>query len=187
MKTRANHFFKALSMALFISLTIVGCGKDDKSGKKKNNGSPTVPGINNAYNYGAYNLPSNWLEIVAQENPCQLSGTTARVSIATTLQGLNINAGAIYAGVTPEGDIGIITNQNGNPTLEVLACDDLAAAGTPTVFDYSFPVLNVSDICPISEITDFDVVIQTTQGQAILEFAPIAIPGARASSLCQNY
>ena len=195
MKTRANHLFKSIFTMALVSTLFVSCGKDNSSGgsKKKNNYG--------TYNYGnitSYNgsqVPNNWLEVVSSQNPCISSGSYGyngsnnnrsignRVRTVVPLQGINVNAGSVHVGVTPEGDIAIASNQNQGPVLEILLCPDATGQGSLA----SNPVLNISQVCPLSEITAADVSLYSNSGYGnyLLKFAPIHIPGTdRISQLC---
>lgn len=203
MKKRETHYLKKLIMALVMATLLVSCGQDNESGKK----SSSYNGFGVAgFNYNGIvsangtNLPSNWQQTVANENPCRSttnsygngyqqnqqisSGTRQRIVIPMT--GYNVNAGAAYVGVTPEGDIGIVSNQAQGAVLEVYLCNRPDVTGQGQVIKQ--PALNTSYSCPLSEITASDITLSTNSGYGdyLLKFAPIHIPGTdRYSSLCR--
>ena len=195
MKKRETHYLKKLFMALVMSTLLVSCGQENESGKKNKN-NPF--GVNGGYSYSGFtsasgkSLPSNWLATVGNENPCKssygyTSSNNQRVRAVVQLQGINVNAGAVHVGVTPEGDIGIISRQNNGPVMEIYLCrrPDLTGQGTIT----KQPALNTSYACPISEITAADVQLPSSSGYQpyLLKFAPIHIQNAgRYSQLCQQ-
>lgn len=201
MKKRETHYLKKLFMAVIMSTLLVSCGQENESGRK---------GINNpfgGFNYAGIasangmNLPANWLQVVGNENPCrstsgynygpgyqqnQTVGAGQRQRIVIPMPNFNVNAGAAYVGVTPEGDIGIVSNQNQGPVLEVYICVRPDVTGQGQVIRQ--PALNTSQRCPVSEITASDITLSTNSGYGdyLLKFAPIHIPGTdRFSSLCR--
>ena len=195
MRKRENHYFKGLFMALMVSTLLVSCGAENESGKSRNNnpfGGYSYAGITSA---NGMRLPSNWLEIVGNQNPCQSAGgyygstynNNQRRRVVIPLQGYNVNAGAAYVGVTPEGDIGIVSNQKNGPVIEMYLCPRPDLSGQGQVIKQ--PALNTSSSCPVSEITAMDVSLTSTSGYGnyLMKFAPIHIPNAgRVSQLCQQ-
>ena len=192
-----------------MSLTLISCGQNNESGNPRNGGGfidnfGTIGGFDNFGAVGGFNysgigsingatLPSNWLSIIAQENICRVPNTgfqttqsTQRQRLVIPLNGFNINAGAVFVGVTVEGDIGIISLQAQGPVMELLACSrvDLTSNAVPSGGNI---VTNVSTQCPVSEITSATIAVQSSIGQGGYQFlfAPIHISGtSRSSSLC---
>lgn len=197
MKKRETHYLKKLFLALVMSTVLVSCGQENESGKRRNNnpfGGFNYAGIASS---NGMSLPSNWLQTVGNENPCRSTGgygytnnqnyNNQRRRVVIPLTGYNVNAGAAYVGVTPEGDIGIVSNQSQGPVFEMYLCPrpDLTGQGQVT----KQPALNTSYSCPISEVTASDVSLATNSGYGnyLLKFAPIHIPGTdRFSSLCRR-
>tara|TARA_B100001971_G_C18268036_1_gene596498 strand:- start:69340 stop:69912 length:573 start_codon:yes stop_codon:yes gene_type:complete len=171
---------------LFVLVFSVACGENNTSGKKK-----TSSGIypwGNTYGGGVYSggngnsLPSNWLDIVAQENPCQFGGQRAQAQMQVQA---NVNVGALYVGVTSEGDISLVQNQGGIAMMTVYICPrpDLTGQGSIT----KQPITENSVYCPVGQVSASDVTLQGQYGQYYLKFAPIHIPGTdRISQLCSN-
>ena len=207
-KKKKNNYFRTVFMMIAMSLTLISCGQSNKSGQT-NNGTignfGTISGFGNNGAIGGFNysgitsangltLPSNWLQVIAQENTCrtpnfgtQITNTQERVRYVVDLTGFNVNAGAAHVGVTAEGDITIISLQAQGPVMEILACNrpDLSPNVTPTG---NF-VVNTSNSCPISEVTSANVQIPSSLGFGgyTLAFFPIHIPGTQQfSSLCFN-
>lgn len=204
MKKRETHYLKKLFMALVVSTILVSCGQDNRSGGDDvfNNGLG-VGGFNYAgiASVNGTTLPANWLQTVGAENPCRstnlnygqgysqyqnVNAAGNRQRIVIPLSQYNVNAGAAYVGVTPEGDIGIVSHQNQGPVLEVYLCARPDVTGQGQMIRQ--PALNTSYTCPVSEITASDITLQTNQGLGdyLLKFAPIHIQGTdRRSSLCR--
>ena len=195
MKTRAI-FKTAIMMALAATL-LVSCGKENRSTSgNSNNGAFGYPG-GNTYGNGS-NLPNNWIDILIQENPCMnFSGNGGinnnRSRIIVQMQGVNVNAGSMYAGITYEGDVGVVSNQNGSPVLEIFACQRPDLSGNSAGFIMSAngmpPVLNTSSNCSVSEITALDAGVNTQYGGYHFAFYPIYLDSvnkaAYGSALCQ--
>lgn len=208
MKKVQKNYFRSIFMMILMSLTLISCGQDNKSGdssSSNNTGFITGFGVGGAiggFNYSGISsvngiaLPSNWLAVIAQENFCNVPNigfngvaTTERVRIVVPLTGFNINAGAVFVGVTVEGDIGIISLQAQGPVMELLACQrpDLTSSAIPTGGNI---VTNVSRECPVSEITAATIAVQSSQASQFFQnytflFAPIHVRGTqRFSSLC---
>ena len=200
MKTRASHLIKSILMLAFAVTLMVSCGKENKSGDANNNPNQYNNGNYGGFQYGninnnGMNLPGDWMNIVMNENPCQVSyqngspfnnSGSGRTIVTIPLNGVNVNQGSVHIGVTPQGDVGIVSNQNNGPVIELHLCQrpDLTGQGGLS----SNPVINSSDNCPLSEITSMNVSLAgNPQFSAyILQFAPIHIQGTnRFSSLCQ--
>jgi hypothetical protein len=185
MKTRVKNFLKLVTMLTFVSTVLVSCGDNkNTSGGSKSSGY-SYPSVSTSGN--GMSLPSNWLSIVQSENPCRTgSNSNNRTRVVVPLNGVNVNAGAYYTGVTPEGDVGIVSNQSGGPVMEVYICQRPDLTGQGSLMNN--PVLSTSYECPIGEITRTNIALQGQYGTYNLSFAPINIIGTdRRSSLCQNY
>jgi hypothetical protein len=193
MRTRARNFFKVTTMLTLMSLLLISCGGENESGNNRNNvNGYNYAGISTAGN--GISLPGNWLQIVHNENPCRVNSNfngqntsvSGKIRVVVPLQGANINAGAFYAGVTPEGDVGIVSNQGNGPVMEVFLCPRADVSGQGSLM--ATPVLNTSRECPIGEITAANISLQGQFGYNYnLSFAPINILGTdRRSSLCQG-
>jgi hypothetical protein len=188
MKTRAMNFFKVTTMLTLMSILMISCGKENESGKTSNSTNNGYPGISSAGN-GGISLPSNWLQRVQNENPCitvNNNQNPTRQRVDVPLQGTNINAGAFYVGVTPEGDVGVVINRNGiGAVMEVYLCPRPDATGQGSLM--ATPVVNNSNECPVGEISRANISLSAQYGAYNLSFAPIHILGTdRTSSMCSN-
>ena len=189
MKTRAKHLARLFFMAFCVSTLMASCGKNNSSGGGGGATTGVWPGSTYA---GVGTLPGNFIQIIETENPCRtgvggVPQNAPRIVTAIPLQGANVNAGGVFVGVTPEGDVGVISNQGQGPVMELRLCPrpDLTGNGQLA----SQPVLNTSTMCPIGEITAANVTLASSSGMGnyIFPFAPIHIPGTdRFSSLCQR-
>jgi len=179
--------FKKALMLSVLALSLVACGENNTTGKSSNSTSGTW-GQFGGYGGGQYyggngnQLPSDWLDRVGQENPCQMGGQRAQAQMAVQA---NVNVGALYVGVTSEGDIAVVNNENGAPTMTLFICPrpDLTGQGSIT----NQPITEASQYCPVGQVSASDVQLQGQYGQYYLKFAPIHIPGTnRISSICSN-
>lgn len=132
---------RSLTFALSLSLLIlsVGCGKDNKSGKKNDPwgwsgtslyqpGMPT-PG------YGNFSVSS-----VINETPCAGQvGNQQRVQIQVQLTSFptRIPANDIYVGVTSFGDVATLVGTGGVPTFIAYVCMRSQASGQGQLFGIS--------------------------------------------------
>lgn len=200
MKTRASHLIKSILMLALAVTLMVSCGKENKSGDD-NNSNQYSNGNYGGFQYGninnnGMNLPQNWQTVVMNENPCSVNyqngspfnnnSNTGRQIVVIPLTGINVNQGSVHVGVTPQGDVGIVSNQNNGPVIELHLCQrpDITGRGGLS----SNPVLNTSSNCPLSEVTSLDVSLEGNPQFAayLLQFAPIHIQNTdRRSSLCR--
>lgn len=196
MKKRETHYLKKLFMMLTFAALLVSCGQDNESGRDDDFNNPF--GVSGGFNYNGFTGTNGQsanalLEVIGNENPCRSSfgvnstSTNSRVRTVVPLNGINVNAGAVHVGVTPEGDIGVISRQSNSAVMELYLCvrPDLTGQGSIT----QQPALNTSFSCPISEITATNVSLPSNAGLGpyLLQFAPIHIPNAgRYSSICTN-
>ncbi|MCO4754641.1 MAG: hypothetical protein KC478_09160 [Bacteriovoracaceae bacterium] len=178
--------FKTIAIILFVASLSVGCGKNNTSGDSSSTQATVGWG---GFGGGTYvggngnSLPSNWMDIVAQENTCYQGGTRAATSLTVNA---NVNVGALYVGVTSYGDISVIRNENGQSVMHMYICprDGLNGQGNLT----SQVVVENSQSCPMGQISNADIQLGSQYGQPYyLAFRPIHIQGYVSSSLCQNY
>lgn len=177
---RTTSKWKLVLLVSLSSLLLTACGGKNKSGGSKSNSTDNWGGGTILNNGNGQTLPPNWRDIVRQENPCDQGGNRATVSFP--LNGANANAGAIYVGASPFGDIAYVNN-NGNQTMMTIeVCPRAGASGQGSLL--SNPVLNNSYDCPVGEITAVDMVLQGQYQQYQVKFAPISVQGYKTSSLC---
>lgn len=123
------------------------------------------------------------LSTVMKENKCETSSERTLVTVA--LPGLEVHKDAEHYGVTVDGDIAIISNDNGKAVLQILMCERPGLTGSGGITGKF--ILNSSPECLVSEITAGTLTLGSNLGRYILPFAPIDIPGTeRTSSLCQR-
>jgi hypothetical protein len=181
MRTSKARFFKNLVVLSSLAILAVGCGNQNTSGKGSNN-APINTGIN-GFNNGQYGQYSGQqlLSIVGNENPCVAGGQRAYVQIP--VNGMNINMGSTHIGVSSLGDIAIFQN-NGAPTLDLHICQRAGATGQGQLL--ANPILETSQLCPVSQVTAANVVLSGQQVQYEIAFRPIHIPQVGIfSSICQ--
>ncbi len=172
---------KKLLLIITISLFLVSCGKDNVTGTGAIN--PVGTGLNTTVSgYGIQTLNQNQaqtLNVVLNESQCINGGQ--RLQITIPIQG-NSSAGQIFVGATPEGDVAVIHNDNGQPTLTAYLCQrpDMGAQGQLA----QQIVTNTSQYCNVDEITAATMYIPSTYGYQPYElrFRPIHFDN---SSLCQ--
>lgn len=188
MKTRVQPLLKLFMVAIFIPMLMASCGKQNKSGGGGSTSSTvTDPWVGtNANGVSNLTLPSDWLNRLYNEYSCQNyymnNNSNTRVKIPVQSPGqFQVNAGALYVGVTLEGDILIISNNNNNITAEVHACDRPNL--TSQAYFLNMPKLNVSDYCAMGEISAADVGLQSQYGTYQLAFFPAGL--SSPTSLCQ--
>jgi hypothetical protein len=181
---RFSGFLKNLAAITLMGVISVGCGQSNKSGGNSSSNNGTTPPITTHPNTGinGSTLPSNYIGVIRNENPCQEGGQ--RTSTQFPLQGISVNAGAVYVGVSSYGDIAVVSNTASGPMMQLEICMRAGATGQGQML--ANPVINNSDYCPVGEITAADI---TLQGQIPMQvkFAPIHVPGTyRTSSLCNG-
>jgi hypothetical protein len=181
------NFFKVTTMLTLMSLLLISCGKENESGKTSKSNGYNYPGMSSSGN--GVGLPSNWLTVVQNENPCKTyNGTTStnKIRVTVPLQGININAGSFYVGVTAEGDVGIVSNQSSGPVMEMYLCPRPDVTGQGSLA--STPIVNNSNECPVGEVSSANISLSAQYGAYNLAFYPINVVGTNhSSSLCQNY
>jgi hypothetical protein len=118
---------KPVSMIVFLLLlALVGCGKDNKSGKNNNGyygfnqlGTGFAPYGGSSFSYNGYSVSQ-----VVNENPC-IGGypNTARMagSIGAPVN-TNIAPGDFYVGVTSFGDVAVIGGTPQGPMMQYYLC-----------------------------------------------------------------
>lgn len=190
MKTRTNSFLKALFLVFLVPTMMISCGKKNKSGASSSStGIGTDPWIGTNVNSSTANiaLPGDWLNRLYNEYPCRNyynngANTTARTTINVQAPGpYQVNAGALYAGVTLEGDILIISNQNNSISAQVHACNRPGLTNTAQYIKK--PVLNISENCAMGEITAADILLDSQNGVYHLAFFPAGM--SARTTLCR--
>ena len=164
------------------SLLLISCGGTKNTSGGSNSKDPVVTNPDIFAGGNGTALPPNWQDIIRQENPCQYGGNQRR-TVTFPVQ-VNANVGSMYVGVTSEGDIAYIQNQNGNITLtaEICARPDLGNGGQVS----QKIVVNNSLACPVGEITEAYISLQGNYGTYTLGLRPIHVPNIGiASSLCR--
>lgn len=188
---------KIAALTFLSAMLLVSCGgeQNKSGGGSSSNPYGNYPG-GATFGGNGTQLPGDWVQRVINENPCYDYNTgqlnNARTNLIIPLQGMNVNANSMYAGVTYEGDVGVVTNRNGQPVIEVFACrrPDLAPNSRGYIVSQSgiAPVLNVSRNCGVGEITAMDIAVETAQGGYIFKFYPIYLGSGNSqarSSICQ--
>lgn len=180
-----NALMKVL--VLVVLVFAAACGENNTSGKNKNrnNNYPwggTFGGGGTFVGGNGNSLPANWLDQVAIENPCLYGGQRAQAQLQVQA---NVNVGALYVGVTSEGDMAIVNNQNGLPLMTLYICPRPDLTGQGTIIRQ--PITENSVSCPVGQISSSEVSLQGQYGQYRLNLRPIHIPNAGVvSSLCVN-
>ncbi len=190
-------------MGLLVSTLFISCGKDNKSGGGSNPAIGIDPfgGIANAAGNGT-RLPANWLQILANEHPCNPQTTggvtnNARtiVNVPLNMMGLHVNANNLHVGVTLEGDILVISNNNNTIQAQVHACPRPGMTNGAQLMQQ--PIVNMSQMCAMGEVSAADIMIPANtntgynpyntypsynQNGYHLAFFPVGL--AKPSSLC---
>lgn len=188
-----------LLVFVLMAVFLAACGGDqNRSSSNRSNGGIGGFGYPGGTNFGnGTSLPNNWVDILLNENPCIDYNTgqlnNARTRVVVPLQGMNVNAGSLYAGITYEGDVGIVSNQGGQPVMEIFSClrPDLATNSRGYIVSQNGvpPVLNVSRNCAVGEVTAMDIGLETQLGGYLLKFYPIYLNSMNSrnngSSICQ--
>ncbi|MAX65938.1 MAG: hypothetical protein QF441_12355 [Bacteriovoracaceae bacterium] len=183
MKTRAMSFLRSTIAVSLLATLLVSCSKENKSGGGSSGSSITTISGNGS------KLPSNWKSVLANEYPCTTTNingqvTNRRITVPVQVPGyINANAGAIYTGVTLEGDLLTIHNNGSNVSVELRVCER-PELNTSSAQFIAQPILNQSYNCAIGEISAADIVVNSTYGQYQLVFFPIG--KSAPSSLCQQ-
>ena len=183
MKKQLKEIIKQGLLLTVLSLALISCGKNNKSGSSSS--STTTTGTITGGTYQGGNgtvLPGNWLDVLFNENRCQYNGTREKKVI--NLQGISINAGGLYIGATSNGDIAVVSNQNNQPVMDLYLCPRQGMVGGQLL---SNPIINYSSLCPMGEITQANVRLNGSNGGYSIEaFRPVHIQGTNVrSSLCQ--
>ena len=178
-----NRIVSTLVLALAAAM-LSSCGGKNTSGGGSTTdilgGGTVIQGGNGQV------LPGNWREIIKQENPCRdgSGGMHQNRQSATIPVQTHTNVGAIHVGVTSMGDVAYVSNNGGSTNLTIEICQRPGMA--PTGHQFGNMILNMSQTCPVAEITQAYAVLS---GQVPYEivFRPIHIPqGGVMSSLCQQ-
>lgn len=157
MRTRENSLglgFKKMAMLILVASFAVACGQNNTSGKSSNN---------NGWDFGGGGISGG--------------SQNGRIEIR---QQLNYNVGnGVFVGVTSEGDIAIIQNNQ----MRISICqraDFIQGQGS-----FSQASVGTSGYCSVNEINNLDVNLPGRYGTYRLAFRPIYFSG---SQLCQgNY
>ncbi len=184
MRTRAKSFLKVIFTFTLLSTLLVGCGKENESGGSSGSSNSWNGGVTSVGN--GNKLPSDWVKRLENEYRCNTGYSTnnSRQRLGVQVPGqLNLNANALHVGVTLEGDILIMSNKNNRTTVELRACRRPANSSQAQL--YTQPVVNVSRVCAIGEITAANVMVQTQYGPYELVFFPIGM--SAPSTLCNSY
>ena len=194
MKTQKKglaSFLKKIAITSFTAALLVSCGGKNTSGGANSGVFGAYGGLSGGNGYADFGAI---LQQVAIENPCRINGGAgggqgvgARQSTTVNLQGINVNSNSSYVGVTAEGDIAVVYNNNGIAAMDMYLCPRPNTNGQGELT--KFPVLNTSQQCPVGEITAADVLLYANQSQPYyLKFFPIHIPNAgKYSQVCQGY
>lgn len=182
-----GKLLKSLLSIALLSTLFVSCGQDNKTGQSSRNSSIGSGIWGNVYNNGQYGggngaqLPSNFLDIIAQENTCVQGGQRSQAQITLNQ---NINAGSLYVGVTSYGDISVVQNRGGVATMTMYICPRAGLTGQGQLMQN--PIVNISQACPVGEISRAHMVL-TGQPSYEVIFRPIHIPNSGIrSSLCNS-
>lgn len=117
---------KPVTTLIFLILfALVGCGKDNKSGKN-NNGAYGFNALGTVGQYGGSSIGYNGFSVnqVINENPCIGGyGNTARIRVTTQAPVNTVIAqGDIYVGVTSFGDVAAIGGTPQGAVFEAYLC-----------------------------------------------------------------
>lgn len=128
-------------------------------------------------------LTFSQLAVIENENECKTSDKNRETKIIDA-SNIKISHKVTHVGVTPDGDIMVLSNASGKMEITLMYCKRPGLTG-----DYQFMGslrLDPSAECPIDQITASNVALGISHGgQYILSFAPIHILGTtRKSSLC---
>jgi len=186
MKSRAKTLIKGLLMATLLSTLLVGCGKNNETGRNN-----TSTG-----DYGVYGNSSNAVAAVIAETPCLINGQggnqgNQRIKIEMPNSGQYTqvpNAGAVHVGITIEGDVLVVSNAGNQARVEIYACQRAGVSNQPAQL-VSQVVLNTSDYCNVGEVTAATYAIQSQYGYIPLNFAALDIVNmfnGTNSSQCNN-
>ena len=92
-----------------------------------------------------------------------------------------VNAGVMHIGVTLEGDILVVTNDNNRVKFDVHACERPQLTNQAQFIQ--MPVLNTSETCAMAEITAADILLNSSNGVYQLAFFPAGL--SSQTSLCR--
>jgi hypothetical protein len=175
------------SILLVMTLVVASCGKNNESGKSsgKYYGS-SYSGV------GPANTSNPYVQQVFQQMPCSTGSygngnANQRIGTGTQMN-FRVAANSTYVGVTPEGDIAVLTGDNvGNAVMSLYICPrPMGGQGSASmphnpVFNRALPQTG----CRIDEITSATALVPSAMGQPyVLAFAPIYFYQQLRSSLC---
>ena len=103
-----------------------------------------------------------------------------------------MNQGAIYVGVTPAGDIAVVSGNGVQNNAQLFICNVAPLTGNLQVIGQT--IVENSFHCSFGQITAMDIRVEFAVNQGfgggfpdILQFAPVHIPSAgRISNVCQQ-
>lgn len=157
---------------LTLIFILSSCGRNNQSGQN----NPATNQFNNPLGVGSTNP---FVSTVMQQYPC-ISGLPR--SQATIPLNMQVAIGGTYIGVTSEGDVAVVTSNNGQGVLSAFICGrSSTTSGQGQLMGN--PVINRSYNCQIDEITSASMRLPTQFGPVLsLNFRPIYFPPG--SSLC---
>lgn len=179
--TTFKGFMKNLLSIAAVGAMVASCGGSNRSGGGGSSSSDGISGLP----VGAQGNSLQYLQVVRQENPCRNQATRRTASFP--LQNVRANNGD-YIGVSPFGDIAIVSVNNGQAHMNLEICQRAGTSGKGRVTRN--PVLNLSRYCPIGEISALDVVLEGYPAMGIA-FAPVFVADVygriiKNSSVCQG-
>lgn len=165
MKTFKNLKKQAHALLLLglVSLTFVGCGKNNTSGGSNSN-TPVQP-INGSAG-GSINTNLQSVNILRQNFPC--AQNRQRIPVNLPIQMQNFNSNATFVGSTSEGDIAVATNTPNGPMLSMEVCQREGISSNAQISEI---YLNNSLICSNGELVA-TVIIPGQFGNFTLRFHP---------------
>lgn len=195
MKTQKKGFAKFLknfAVMSLLTMTIISCGDNNRSG-----GNIGIGGINpntGIINYGIAGI-DNSIGVIAQFMPCQtvqqfpgqvplqqVAGNRIRSQVQVPQNG-GLYLAKPVIGITVEGDIAVLYSNGNQALMDVYACQrpDLVN-NQAQLYNIANPIQEV--YCPVDGLVA-DVGIQGQFGQYILKFFPITANGQIASQICR--
>jgi len=168
---RLIEFTKLLAITTLLSILILSCGKENNTG-----GS-----LSRSTSVTAVGSSSSMINTILNENKC--SSGYGRIVVSIPLE-MNVPTNQTYVGVTSEGDVAIVTNNNGQPTLQAHICGrTIVGNGEGRLLGN--PTIGQSQRCKVNEITAAQIELPASyegMPSIYLEFRPINY--FRGSSLC---
>ncbi|MBY0518354.1 MAG: hypothetical protein K2P81_15700 [Bacteriovoracaceae bacterium] len=159
-----------LTLALFAG----ACGKDNKSG-----GGSSQFGSNLQSYTGVqpYTTNNQYVNTVFQILPCLTTGgygiqnQNQRIGTGSAMN-FRVAAGAVHVGVSPEGDIAVLTgNQTGQAVLSLYLCPRASSGGASMQQNPAFGASTAG--CRVNPITAANVYMQSPYGTLPVTFFAI--------------